>query len=346
MIKFDEIELQIIDEYVNKRLSIREISWLHSGYGRTKISNILDKYANSSEENAIKLALRKASQKMHKEVTSLDEVSSEDLTEEQIELAYKQIVEERKSLTKVSEVLRKNRETVRKAIIDFLDGDKIAIKEFEKILRDNQNFNQEKDFFENLSEAEKKKCIYKRLNIRRTFSGRNTYPYEMLDRKYNRLINYFEKRNSEVLDSDARISKDDLLRMMFDFPTMLSMSLSDKIKPVVEALDYKHLGFEDSSRVLKHNPAILGSSIQRTALQIRILKDFGTLEFALKKPRAFRTSPEFMYSLIKLWEKKGREGELFLTTRRLESYNIDPKNLMSEFDVREEYGDDEYFDER
>lgn len=153
---FSQEELQIIDEYVKQGKSIREIALSHKEFGRTKISNIIEKYANSGEERAIEIALRKVSLKHHKEVTSLDEINTEELTEEQIELAYKQIIETRKTLTKVAHDLGRNRETIRRAIIDYLGGDEVGVKEFRRALKDNQNLTKEKDFFENLTEEEKK----------------------------------------------------------------------------------------------------------------------------------------------------------------------------------------------
>lgn len=152
-------ELQIVDEYLSQKKSIREISLLHEGFGRTKISNVLDKYANSGEERAIEIALRKTSQKNHKEVKSLDEISDEELTEEQIELAYKEIIEGGRTLTKVSEEFGKNRETIKKAIIDFLSDDKLAIKEFQKRLKDNQKFDKETEFL-NLYQKKQRKNVY------------------------------------------------------------------------------------------------------------------------------------------------------------------------------------------
>lgn len=344
---FSEKELQIIHEYVNNGKSIRELSILYEGFGRTRISNIIDRYANSGEEKAIEVALRKASLKTHRQIDSLEEIKDEELTEEQIQLAYREIIEGKKTLTKVASELGKNRETIKSGIIDYLGDDKIAIKEFKKTLKDNQTIGKERSFFEELTEDEKKIYIFERLNNRRMLSGRSTYPYEMLDRKYNRLISYFEKRNGRVEDAGAKITKDEILRMMFDFPTMLAMSLSDKIKPVVNALDHKYLGFSDSSRVLKHNPAILGDSLKRTALQIKLLQDTDTLKFALQKPRTFRTSPEFMYALIKVWENHYKPGNPFITTKKMYlQYGLRPDKACQLHDIKTEYGDDEYFDGR
>lgn len=344
---FSPEELQIIKEYIIKKMSIREIAALHEGFGRTRVSNIIDKYANSGEERAIEIALRKVSQKNHKEVSSIEEITDEELTEEQIEMAYREIIEGRKTLTSVAGALKKNRETIKKAIIDYLGDDKIAIKEFGKVLKDNQNYATETKFFDNLSEEDKIKCIFERLNLRRKLAGRPVYTYDFLERKYDRLINYFEKRNLKIDNPTAKLSKADVLRMMFDYPTMLSMSLTDKIKPVINSLDYKHLGFFDTSKVLRQNASILGTSLERINLQMRVLKDTETLQFALKKPRTFRTSPELMYALIKLWEQRDKQGVPFITTKKLyEQYMLVPEKACELNNIRDQYGDDEYFDGR
>lgn len=156
-----------------------------------------------------------------------------------------------------------------------------------------------------------------------------------------------KKRNTRIENSSGQISKEELLRMMFDYPTMLSMSLTDKIKPVVNALDHKHLGYFDSSRVLKQNASILGTSLGRIGLQMKVLKDTDTLQFALKKPRTFRTSPELMYSLIKIWNYNNKVGTPFITTKKLHTqYGIEADKACKLYDIRDEYGDDEYFDGR
>lgn len=82
-------------------------------------------------------------------------------------------------------------------------------------------------------------------------------------------------------------------------------------------------------------------------MQVKILKDFGTLDYALEKPRIFRTSPELMYSLIKSWDENGRLGKPFITKNRLyEQYGKTAQELEAKFNIRQEYGSDEYFDGR
>lgn len=65
------------------------------------------------------------------------------------------------------------------------------------------------------------------------------------------------------------------------------------------------------------------------------------------KPRILRTSPELMYSQIQLWRKEGKYSTPFVSARKLnELYGKTTEQIQKEFDVKTEYGDDEYFDIR
>lgn len=340
-------EREIVDYYLNQKKSIREICAIYK-CGRTKINNALEKYAAQNEENATQIKLQKASFKSHRKIDSIDEANKIPLSEEEIENAYRRITENGETLRDVSSDMKRNRETLKRAIIEFLGDDKEAIVEFKAILKDNQNPDHARRALQYCeTEDDKKQIIFSRLNYRRALLGKNQYPLSMLERKYQRLVDYFEKRNLRILEPEGQISKEDLLKMMYDSPTLLSMSLSDKINPIIKKLDYNYLGTFDTSRVLKANPAILGTSIQRTRLQIKILKETETLKYALEKPRIFRTSPEFLYSLIKFWEYREKQGKPFITKNRLSyTYGLSPQDLQGQFNIREEYGDDEYFDGR
>lgn len=343
---FSEEELKIIDEYLKQGLSIRDIEKLHKGYGRTKINNILESYASFSKENENEVKLKKLSQKNHKQINSTEDINSEELTDKQIQDAYYKIMQGEKTLTALSAELNKNRDTLKNAIINYL-ADRESIIEFRKILKINQSMpRQKQDFFE-LDKEQRKEEIFERLNYRRKLVGKNEYPISMLNRKYDRLVKYFNKRNSKIKNKEDRIDDDDLLKMMYDYPTMLSMSLSNKIKPTVKLLDYKYLDFSRASRVLKENPAILGTSLERTGLQMRILKDSETLDFAMEKPRIFRTSPELMYALIEIWKSEKITRTPFITNKKIyEIYSKRTEEIQDEFDIKEKYGDDEYFDRR
>lgn len=343
---FSTVELKIINDFLEKKKSIREIADENEGFGRTKIRNLIEKYADISDENALEVNLRLKSQKLHREVASLDEAEQEELSEEQVELAYKEITEGGKTLTAVASELNKNRETVKSAIIDYLDEDKAAINEFKSILKDNQSSASKIDFNDSMTEEEKRKIIYRRLNYRRQISGKNLYSEELLERKANRLIKFFEKRNSRISNEEGKISRNQLLKMMYDYPTMLSMSLNNKVKPVVNALDNnRSLGQVNTSTILVANPAILGTSMERTKLQLKILRDSNTMHFVLKKPRILRTSPELMYAQIEIWKKKNKYSSPFISTKKMyELYRKTPEQVQEEFNVEDKYGDDEYFD--
>ncbi len=341
-------ELDIVNLYLNDKKSMREIADLYEGYGRTKINNIIKRYAQMSDENLLQVQIRKLSFKYHKEIDESQEVG--ELSESQIQTAYNEIIERRKSLTKVAEEFGKHRDTVKRAIIEYLD-DSMKIKSFNKTLKENQSLTESKSFnnenFNYLTDEEKRTRIFNKLNASRKRFGKPTYPEKLLDRKFNRLLNYFEERNSKITYNSDRISKSEVLRMMYDHPTMLSLSLENKIKPIVDALDYRFLNFAKSSRVLKLNPAILGASLKRTSLQFKILKDTGTLVYVIEKPINLRTSPEFMYALIKIWDTNERKGTPFLSTKKLYSlYNQTPGEICRRYDVKKYYGDDEYFNGR
>lgn len=345
-INFTEEELNIIDCYLEKKMSIREIAEANEGFGRTKIRNIIERYASISDENKNKVYLRLYSQKSHKKVNSLEEINQEDLSEEQVILAYRDITENGKTLTEVSSSLDKNRETIKKAIIDYLSGDKDAISEFKQILKDNQNFRENCYFKDSNSQEEKLQIIFARLNYRRKISNRHPYSEDMLERKASRLMRFFEKRNSKMETEDGKISNNQLLRMMYDYPTLLSMSLNNRLRPALIALENnKNVGKENTSKIIKENPGVLGSSIERTKLQLKILKDTQTLHFIFDKPRILRTSPELMYSQIQLWRKENKYSTPFVSTRKLyELYGKSAEEIQEEFKVEKEYGDDEYFD--
>ena len=343
---FSEEELEIINEYLNQDLSVREIEKKHKGFGRTKIKNILDAYASKGKENTELIECKRLSKKYHKEITCIDDVNSEELTDSQIQNAYYKIMQGEETLTSIARELNKNRETVKNAITEYL-ADKDSLKEFNKVLKYNQNKVKEKHQFFSLSEKQKKEEIFRRLNYRRKIRGRNEYSIELLNRKFDRLSNYFQKRNSRIQNNADQINDEDLLKMLYDYPTLLSMSLSNKIKPIVNQLDYKYLDYSRTSRLLRENPSILGTSLERTAIQMRILKKSNTLEYAIEKPRIFRTSPKLMYALIELWKDKKETQTPFITNKKVyEIYSRTPNELEKIYDVKSEYGDDEYFDRR
>lgn len=344
-------ELEIINLYLEERKSIRELAELNR-CGRPKIRKILANYADISDEKRREIEQRKELSKNNRKTQTNVGKISEDLSELQIKSAYLAVMKREKSLTQLAEELGKGYNTLKRAIIKYLN-DENKIKQFKETLRENQTKTQtkyfdsfnDKDFCE-LPDIIKKQKIFEKLKAHRRISGRKADSEELLEKKYNRLMKFFFKRNSRIEKDEDKISKEELQKMMFDCPNLLTLSVINKVKPVTDILDFE-VGFSNTSYILKENPVILANSLARTSLQMRILRDTNTTKYALEKPRNFRTSPEFMYALIKKWELEGREGSPFINTQKLyRLYGETSKSLQAEYDIKDEYGDDEYFDGR
>lgn len=342
---FSDEEKQILEEYLKQNLSVREIEKKHKGFGRTKIKNIIDRYAMYNEETAREVETKRLEQKYHRKITEED-IDREELTDVDIQNAYYQIIQGQKTLTTVACELKRNRDTLKGAIEDYL-GDKESIAEFRDVLKKNQIVNKEKQHFFSLTPEEKKQAIFMRLNYRRRLVGKYEYSEELLNRKFTRVMKYFHDRNLKIEEPEAMLSDDDILKMLFDYPTLLATSISSKIKPAIKLLDYKYLNYRDASHVLRENPSILASSLERTSLQMNVLRDTNTLEYALEKPRTFRTSPEMMYALISAWKTRKMTRTPFITLKKASAlYNMESDDLTKEYDIKKDYGDDEYFDGR
>lgn len=344
--EFSEIELEIINCYLDQNMSIREISQKYNDFGRTKIRNVLEKYAGKSEENANKIKLKLYNDKTHKNIKYAEEIIVQELFYEEIEEAYAQIISGQKTLTELSAELKKNRETLKRAIIGYLANDKDKIKLFKSALKENQIREKSKFFDEDDSEEEKLNKIFISLNSRRQLRNKRPYSTNLLRKKSEKLMEFFEKRNQIISDDDGKITKNQLLKMMYDYPTLLSMSLKNKIMPSLKSLEEtSNIGKERASMIIREHPAILGSSQSRTQLQFKILNDSQTLPFVLEKPRILRTSPELLYSQIQFWNVVGEQKSPFITSKKLyELYQKTPEDIQEEFDIKEKYSDDEYFD--
>lgn len=346
---FTSDELNIIDLFLNKEKSIREISEMYENYGRTRINNILNKYSDTSDENKTQVELRKKSSKYHKEVKNESELNGETFTNEQIKKMYFEIMKREKNLTMLAKETGKNRDTIRKAIIDYLNDDK-KIEQFKKLLKENQNLAPNQYFdnfydipFDELPENVKKKRIFEKFKSKKRIKGIVPGSDESIEKKYNGLMLFFKERNYISESDKDKITKAELQKMMFDTPNLLCLSISNKVKPVTDMLELAY-GRTQTSYILKRNSVILSNAIVRTALQIKILKDTHTSEYVLENPIHFRISPEFMYALIKKWELTGKKGIPFIGTQRLyKLYGETSKSLQAKYDIKDEYGDDEYF---
>lgn len=344
-------EFEIVQKYL-QGTSIRQLSEEYKGYGRTRINNILELYKEENPNEAPKIDEMKLKGKTHK--SDVTDYSAEPLTDDEVIKAYEDI-KNGTTLTKVAKDLGRTRDFVKKQIIDYID-EPDEIREFEEQLQKNQHPTKNNDLFYNATEEQKKKMIFERLNARRALHKRTTYSEQQLERKFNRLKKYFLATRNEKCDN--KLTENNFYRMLYDTPTLLSSSFSSKILPAMNNLDYNpDVGIEEATNIIKADASILCSAIARTNLQIRILKENNLLRSFFVKPRNFRTSPELMYALIEY--KKDRmdsygEGEnislsssddIFITrTRLLERFSTIPKSLMERYDIKKDFGDDEYFD--
>lgn len=285
---FTDTEKEIIDLFLNQEQSIRQISKKYENYGRTRINNILNRYASLSSVNEKNIEARKKDSKNHR----------------------------KKDKQPPKRVERKN------SLV--------------------------KDEFNSLNDKDKEDFIFKKLNHRRKKLGRNEYSVKMLQNKLNSLKEFFKQRNDRIEQKESIISKDDLYRMLYDYPTLLSSSLDYKIKPIINKLDNELLNYFQTSKIIKENPSILCSSILRTELQIKILKGSNTLDYAINKPRIFRSSPELLYALIKRWQIETEKiSEPFISSLRLyQEFGKTSDELKEQFDIKAEYGNDKYFNGR
>ena len=267
------------------------------------------------------------------------------ITEKQIAKAY-QDIKSGMTLTQVAKSYKRTRDFIKGKILDFIK-DEEEKREFLDLLRINQHPRKKDEFLE-LSEAEKKKIVFERLNRRRTFNNRDEYSGSFLEKKYARLKTYFLETRNQTIKNGEKILEEDFFKILYDTPTLLSSSLTNKIIPAVENLDnHPDIGTESTNKILRADASILCSSIPRTNLQIRMLKANELLENFMLKPRNFRTSPELLYALIELHrDKKVKETSIFITKTKLErDYGMTPEKLMKKYDIKEKYGDDEYFKE-
>lgn len=254
------------------------------------------------------------------------------------------------TLTEAAKSIGRTRDYLKSRIIEYINNPD-EVKQFEIVLRNNQitaNRDEYKEFLESDIET-KKSIIFKRLKERVEASKRSMYTQEVLNLKFKRLKKYLlEKRNSKILNPLEKFTEEQFFRMLFDAPMLLSFSLGNKIRPALENLDNNpDIGYFKANLIIATDASILGSSIMRTNLQIKMLSDFGYLPIFLRKPRNFRNSPEMLYALMCLHKEKEADSDnIFLSRSQLKSkYGLTPETIKETYVAQEQYGDDEYFDD-
>lgn len=342
----EDEKLIIVNDFLSGK-SIRKISEESKTLGRTAINNILEEYASSSNENAQKIKQRKLMNKTHKNLEKISKYTDADLKENDIQDLYQKIITHKLTLTEASEKTNKSRDYIKSKIIKNISQEEI--EKFEKVLKDNQAKSREEELeeFMKLNLDERKRVILNRLEKRVTISGRTMFKPEVLELKFERLKKYLlVKRNLKVDKESEKFTEDQFYTMLFETPSLLNLSLGNKIRPALENLDNnQEIGFQKANDIISKDASILGSSIMRTNLQIKILVDYGYLDTFLQKPRNFRNSPEVLYALIKLHNENAKTSEVFLSRSQLKNkYQITSEIIKEKYDIKSEYGNDEYFD--
>ena len=343
---FNKIEMKIISEYLDGA-SMRKLAdtYKSKGFGRTRIKNLVDRYAKAFPEEAEKINNQMKENKYHKNDGESAELP--EITEEQIIQAYDDIQNNGITLTAVSKSLGRTKDYVKKRVLEYIDN-----PEEEKVFLDTLKTNQHKkrkDDFILLSEQEKKEYIFKKLNRRRALNDRPEYDTPFLEKKYARLRRYLLEIRNQNVPEKAKLSENDFFKILYDTPTLLSSSLSNRVVTALENLDYhKDIGMENATKIIREDASILCSSIPRTNIQIKILKENDLLETCFEKPRNFRTSPEMMYGLIEYHkarvESNKDDKDIFITKSKLENkYGLAPEELTKRYSIRKEYGNDDYF---
>lgn len=341
---FTQEEKTVIAEFMSGK-SIRTIA-KSSNLGRTAIKNVLNMYKKVHPEFAEEIDNRLLENRNHKKVNGIE---IQELSYDEVAKIFNEIMNSEITLSQASLNTGRNRDYIKKKIYAYLNGNEVKVKEFEDKLKQNQlslaDTDSLRQFF-GLTIDGKKEIIFEKLNSRRAHSGKKPYNDSLLEKKFQRIEKYFlETRNSKF--EEQVLTEEDFWKMLYDTPSLLAYSLSDRVDPAMRNLDRnEHIGPKNATKIVVEDASILASSIPRTNLQIQMLVDYDMLELFLKKPRYFRTSPELIYGLAKFAEERGySKSDTLLTDSQLKSkYGVSTEELKQKYNPAEKYGDYEYFD--
>ena len=132
------------------------------------------------------------------------------------------------------------------------------------------------------------------------------YVYERLEE----LIQFFIKRNLED-HSQGTLTEEDILYMVYRYPTMLNYSVEEKIEPTIKAMENNQkIGYINTSHILRVFPAILGYSRERTEKQLQILQNNNLIGAIIQSPMRFMNSPDLMYAQIEFAKERHKTNNL------------------------------------
>ena len=149
----------------------------------------------------------------------------------------------------------------------------------------------------------------------------------------------YEIMTNDINDKNTIILIAELEKNLIGYISVSIISLEDAY---IEKIAVLHeIAVEEEYQELGIGKSLLDSCI-------KILKDSNTLDFAINKPRSFRTSPELMYALIKKWNLEGDKtyGPFISSLRLYQESGKTSDDLKKKFDVKKVYGNDKYFSGR
>lgn len=320
---------EILDDIVYGKLSpvqARDII-------NTKARNVgLDEISVDSIRRHVRKLLENEPKKLEQYKITLKQ-NWREIPEEVIINEFDNIINHKMTLKQVAEKYHKTPRTIKKIIMQHLEGDLEELEIFQLAVKDNRGVAREKreevkekweeiqkeqvvlkSEFISMSEVEKRSQIILKRNKSKinNVKGKNLSS-DSINKKIDEILDYFQKRNSKhpIEAKKTQISRDDALLMIFRLPTMLQYSIDGKMNDAINSLDMNdEIGFINANHILKTFPGFLCYSKERRETIIKILKDNDILYFLIEKPMLFMLSPKAIYALIQFAKDNHKDKSL------------------------------------
>lgn len=345
-------------EYVNKKAEEVGIEKISKYTVQNLIEEILqdtpDKLKEYKQNRAKIIGMRNA------------EIISDEVKTKIIEQELPRILSSEIELSKVAKIYEISSKSVINIIERYLKSDEKEYKRYKEIVRKNiggatiQQSRVSKEKIEKISSidiATKEEFLLLQIEQQREMASikylqnklkeknsKGINDKETIDRKVQEKVKYFLERNLNE-ENIGNLTEEDVLYMMYRFPTMIGYSIEDKIGKMIKYLeDEANLGFEQTSSIVRTFPAIFGYSVERTRSQIQILENNNKVDAMIEHPMRLMYSPELIHALIEFAKQKHETNNLddvkntniFLTNKRMKKrYNVTHEELKERFPLKE-----------
>ena len=345
-------------EYVNKKAEEVGIEKISKYTVQNLIEEILqdtpDKLKEYKQNRAKIIGMRNA------------EIISDEVKTKIIEQELPRILSSEIELSKVAKIYEISSKSVINIIERYLKSDEKEYKRYKEIVRKNiggatiEQSRVSKEKIEKISSidiATKEEFLLLQIEQQREMASikylqnklkeknsKGINDKETIDRKVQEKVKYFLERNLNE-ENIGNLTEEDVLYMMYRFPTMIGYSIEDKIGKMIKYLeDEANLGFEQTSSIVRTFPAIFGYSVERTRSQIQILENNNKVDAMIEHPMRLMYSPELIHALIEFAKQKHETNNLddvkntniFLTNKRMKKrYNVTHEELKERFPLKE-----------